>query len=66
MVVDTVVTADAVLAVPVKLVAVTDAHDIEPPVFVSANVDGLYVSALAMVLRNVAADPDAVFVNSSR
>jgi hypothetical protein len=55
----------AVLAVPVRL-AVTVVHVKVPPVFVRASVLGLYVKALACVLREDAAVPDVAFVKRSR
>jgi hypothetical protein len=60
-----VVTAEALLAVPVRL-AVTVVHANVPPVFVNANVFVLYVKAVACVLREDAAVPLATFVNRRR
>jgi hypothetical protein len=60
-----VVTAEALLAVPVRF-AVTVAHANVPPVFVRASVFALYVNAVACVSNDAATDPLATFVNRRR
>jgi hypothetical protein len=60
-----VVTAEALLAVPVRF-AVTVAHANVPPVFVRARVFALYVNAVACVSNDAATEPLATFVNRRR